>query len=220
MRRLTDDEHKDRGAGWTPDGQALAFYSTRSGAWNYWWIRTDGSDLRQITAFSDFNGGVLSPDGKQVALNADYRGLVVVNVDVSKPVDWSSAQVLPMPAGYPAAMFGPAAWSPDGRFIAGFETGASGLAAGYAIYDLQERSLRRLSVTSGSVGAIAGWLPDSRNLVLRGPAGVVIYDTVAGTSRTILAANTFTSLSLARDGEVLMVQNELLDSEIWLFDFK
>jgi Tol biopolymer transport system component len=219
MRRLTDDEHKDRVASWTPDGQALVFYSTRSGAWNYWWIRTDGSGLRQITAFSDFNGGVLSPDGKQVALNADYRGLVVVDVNVSKPVDWKIVQALPMPEAYPEAMFGPAAWSPDGRLIAGYETSASGLSTGYAIYDLQERSLRRLALTSGSVGA-AGWLPDSRNLVLRGAAGVVIYDTVAGTTRTILAEPNFSALGLARAGEVLMVQHELLDSEIWLLDFE
>jgi Tol biopolymer transport system component len=220
MRRLTDDEHKDRGASWTPDGRALAFYSTRSGSWNYWWIRTDGSELRQITAFFDFNGGVLSPDGKQVALNADYRGLVVVDVNVSQPVDWKSVQALPMPEGYPEAMFGPSAWSPDGRWIAGFETSASGRAAGYAIYDLQERTLRRHSVTSGSQDAIAGWLPDSRNLVLRGPAGVVIYDMVAGTTGTILAEPTFSAMGLARNGEVLMVQREQLDSEIWLLDFE
>jgi hypothetical protein len=104
--------------------------------------------------------------------------------------------------------------------IAGFETSASGRAAGYAIYDVQERSLRRLDLTSGGLDAIAGWLPDSRNLVLRGPAGVAIYDTVAGTTRTILAGSTFSSLGLARDGEVLMVQDELLDSEIWLLDFE
>ncbi len=220
MRRLTDDEHKDRDSSWTPDGKALVFYSTRSGAWNYWWIRADGSEPRQITNFFDFNGGTLSPDGKRVALNADYRGLVVVDVDAGKPVDWKSVQALPMPEGYPEGMFGPAAWSPDGRWIAGFETSASGLATGYAIYDLREKSLRRLALTSGNQGLIAGWLPDSRNLVLREPAGVAIYDTVAGTSRTILAEPTFNSLGLARDGEVLMVQNELLDSEIWLLDFE
>jgi Tol biopolymer transport system component len=222
MRRLTDDEHKDRDARWAPDGRSLVFYSTRSGAWNYWWIRTDGSDPRQITAFFDFNGStVLSPDGKQVALNADYRGLVVIDVNVSKPADWNSVHALPMPEGYPEAMFGPAAWSPDGRLIAGYETGASGRAAGYATYDLQKKSLRRLDFTPGSLdSAVAGWLPDSRNLVLRGPAGVVIYDTVAGTSRTILAGPAFTLLRLARDGDVLMVQNELLDSEIWLLEFE
>jgi len=36
--------------------RSLVFYSTRSGAWNYWWIRADGSDPRQLTAFFDFNG--------------------------------------------------------------------------------------------------------------------------------------------------------------------
>ena len=56
--------------------------------------------------------------------------------------------------------------------------------------------------------------------MLRGPAGVAIYDTVAGTSRTILTEPTFLSLRLSRDGEVLMVQKELLDSEIWLLEFE
>ena len=220
MRRLTDDEHKDRGASWTPDAKGLVFYSTRSGAWNYWWVRTDGSELRQITDFTDFNGGVLSPDGKQLSVNADYRGLVVIDVNVSKPVGWNGVQVLPMPEGYPESMFGPAAWSLDGRWLAGLETSPSGRPAGYAIYDLQERSLRRVDLTSGNRNVIAGWLPDSRNLVLRGPAGVVIYDTVSGATRTILTEPNVSSLSLARDGEMLMVQHELLDSEVWLLDFE
>jgi Tol biopolymer transport system component len=222
MRRLTDDEHKDRDGRWTPDGRSLVFYSTRSGAWNYWRIRADGSEPRQLTAFYDFNGStVLSPDGKQVALNADYRGLVVVDVNVSKPVDWNTVHPLPLPEGYPESMFAPQAWSPDGSRIAGVESGASGRSAGYAIYDLREKSLRRLDLTSGNGdSAVAGWLPDSRNLVLRGPAGVAIYDTVAGTTRTILTEPTFLSLRLSRDGEVLMVQKELLDSEIWLLEFE
>jgi Tol biopolymer transport system component len=117
-------------------------------------------------------------------------------------------------------MFGPSAWSPDGRWLAGFETGDSGRPASYAIYDLKEKSLRRLALTSGSqISSIAGWLPDSRNLVMLGPSDVVIYDTVAGTARTILADPNVTSLHLARDGEVLMVEHELLDSEIWLLEF-
>jgi len=136
-------------------------------------------------------------------------------------VDWNTVHPLPLPEGYPESTFAPQAWSPDGRRIAGIESGASGRSAGYAIYDLREKSLRRLDLTSGNGdSAVAGWLPDSRNLVLRGPAGVAIYDTVAGTSRTILTEPTFLSLRLSRDGEVLMVQKELLDSEIWLLEFE
>ncbi len=219
-RRLTDDFHKDRHAWWTPDGQALAFYSTRSGSWNYWWIRTDGSELRQITAFEQDAFGILSPDGKRLALKADERGIVIVDTDVREPVGWKTAKILPMPEGYPGWKFDVLAWSPDGRWIAGAEGDGAGRTERYAIYDLQQQSLRHLELDpGGTVQGIGGWLPDSRSLVLHSGGAVVIYDTVSGTIRPILAGNPG-ELELARHGEVLMVQHEVLDSDIWLLEFE
>jgi Tol biopolymer transport system component len=224
MRRLTDDFHKDRNAWWTPDGKALAFYSTRSGVWNYWWMRSDGSQPRQLTDFEHDVYGVMSLDGKKLALKADERGIVIVDTDVREPASWKTAKMLPMPPGYPGWKFDVAAWSPDGRWIAGTELDGAGRTESFAIYDLQKQSLRRLEfdLASGLSGGegIAGWLPDSRSLVLQRRAEVVIYDTVSGATRPILAGVHGNGLRLARSGELLLVQDEVLDSDIWLLEFE
>jgi len=221
MRRLTDDFHKDRHAQWTPDGQALAFYTTRGGVWNYWWIRTDGSELRQLSDFERDAYGIMSPDGKQLALNADNRGIVIVGTDVSDPVSWKTAKTLPMPEGYPGWKFEVAAWSPDGRWITGVEGDGTGRTESYAIYDLEKQSLRRLELDPGwTLNGVAGWLPDSRNLVVVSVDGLVIHDTVAGTTRPILAGHQDSGLGLARDKGILLIQDEVLDSDIWLLEFE
>ena len=49
-RRLTDDAYRDRGPAWSPDGARIAFYSDRSGQYQVWTIRPDGSGLTQISS--------------------------------------------------------------------------------------------------------------------------------------------------------------------------
>jgi len=155
-------------------------------------------------------------------LNADFRGLVIVDVDVSEPVNWNTAETLPLPADYPVSTFSPTAWSPNGRWIAGVEDDGAGRTESFAIYDLENKSLRRLDLGAEGLqqlDTIAGWLSDSRSLVLQTAAGMAIHDTVAGTTRLILGGHPAAYVDLVRNGEVLMVEHEVLDSEIWLLDF-
>ena len=113
----------------------------------------------------------------------------------------------------------PAAFTEDGERLARFEREAQLLAQLHhpniaSIFGLEEsEGVRALS-------GMAGRLPDSRRLVLASVDGVVIYDTASGTTRPILAGHQDSGLSLARNGEVLMVEDEVLDSDIWLLDFE
>jgi WD40 repeat protein len=68
-RRLTDDGFRDRGPVWSPDGQHIAFYSDRSGTYEVWTIRPDGSGLQRITSFERANFPVWSPDGRRLAIS-------------------------------------------------------------------------------------------------------------------------------------------------------
>ena len=49
-RRLVDDEFRDRGPVWSPDGRRIAFYSDRAGGYDLWLIRPDGSGLTHRTS--------------------------------------------------------------------------------------------------------------------------------------------------------------------------
>ncbi len=66
--RLTTHPAHDRHAAWSPDGQWIAFESTRSDASQIWLIRPDGGEAKQLTSLStEASQPVWSPDGKQIA---------------------------------------------------------------------------------------------------------------------------------------------------------
>ncbi len=218
LRRLTDDVHKDRGPIWTPDGESLIFYSARGGKWDYWWMRTDGSGLRPITTdIGASAGGALSPDGSRLALNASNRDLIVV--DVGKPSTMETAtRLLSKDEGGRFWRVGGASWSPDGSRLVVVETDDAGTAHSYALYDFESGALRALDVApGGGARPVAGWLPDPARLVLNGAEGIVLYDVATGDRRRLTAA---VNAALSRDGRVLMIERDVLDSEIWLLTFE
>jgi serine/threonine protein kinase len=49
LRRLTDDSAQDIVPRWSPDGQWIAFLSDRSGKYEIWKVRPDGTGLAQMT---------------------------------------------------------------------------------------------------------------------------------------------------------------------------
>jgi len=221
IRRLTDDAYKDRVPLWSPDGQSLAFYSTRSGSWNYWWISTDGSGLRQVTDIEkDWGGGAMSPDGKRVALNVDYE--VVILADVDKLNTKETAPQLRFPDGYPAGRFWPFAWSSDGRMLGATIVNDAGAVETYAVYDLETESVRGLDIHPGAgyPEPGAGWLPGTRKLVLRDQQGYMVYDVESGAQQHLPGVGPVARVALSANGKVLLVENEVLDSEIWLLTFE
>lgn len=67
-RRLTDAPKHDRHPRWSPDGQWIAFESNRSGGFQIYRMRPDGSDVRQMTTIAtEASQAVWSNDGKMIA---------------------------------------------------------------------------------------------------------------------------------------------------------
>ena len=78
LRQLTDDAHRQRGAEWSPDGERLVFQSDRSGRYDLWSIRPDGSRLA-LLATSPAPAAIeaaFAPDGRRLALQRRRKTLV------------------------------------------------------------------------------------------------------------------------------------------------
>ena len=80
LSRLTDDPARDRVPRFTPDSTALTFYSTKSGTYEGWSIRLDGSNRTRLTALA--NDVVIfpmfAPDGLRLMATLNFGGDVVI----------------------------------------------------------------------------------------------------------------------------------------------
>lgn len=62
---------------WSPDGNMVAFSSSRAGGRDVWLINTDGSGLKRLTKFPGFEESpVFSPDGKRILFESNKGGTV------------------------------------------------------------------------------------------------------------------------------------------------
>ncbi|MCB9379037.1 MAG: PD40 domain-containing protein [Holophagales bacterium] len=221
MRRLTSDLDKDREALFDPSGKRLAFYSTRSGRWEAWTIGADGSDLRQL---SDIGGAFpvgWSPDGKRVLVTyGDVPHQRYFWLDPQRLETLESAEAIPELTR--EGGFYPTSRSHAGDRVAGGIDNASGRALEIAIWTPATQSIRRLGVpVSGrTFGAVAGWTVDDRALIVRSTEGVVAVDLESGKRRVLAPAGERSHLSLSRDGRTLSIENEILDSDVWLLEFQ
>jgi eukaryotic-like serine/threonine-protein kinase len=220
MRRLTSDLHKDRTALWEPAGKRLAFFSTRSGRWEYWAIGADGSDLRQLTEIEDnYNGASWLPGGRGLVLQtAAYQFL---RLDPNRRETRATATVVPSPPA--SERFTQYSWSHSGDRVAGTIAGpTSGRIQQLALWTPETGVLRRLEVpvAGRAYGSVGGWLPGDHAVVARTAAGVAVIDVESGRHRVVAPSSVDAFVSLSRDGRTLSVENEILDSDIWLLEFE
>jgi Tol biopolymer transport system component len=101
----------ESGPQFSPDGSSIAFESTRSGAYEIWLCRSDGSNLLQLTHFNTVTGTPRwSPDGEQIAFDSRAPGNADIFVmdsrggSIRQFTHEPSTDVIP-------------SWSRDGRWI-------------------------------------------------------------------------------------------------------
>jgi dipeptidyl aminopeptidase/acylaminoacyl peptidase len=228
LRRLTDDEAKDRNPVWSPDGQQAAFYSNRSGFYEIWTVNRDGSGLRQRTVTSSdktARGTVLfpiwSPDGHAIALSADDE--VVRFALRDEPVPRAEMERIAVDVGDGKFVI-PMSWSPDGRKIAGIRIGQNGqLLGGVVVHDLQAGVTRFLRIDlpvppAPHVFPTLSWLPDSRRGVVRWGDRVLLVDTAAERITTLLAGfNRDGGIArVTRDGRWLYMLDSRDEGDLWM----
>ena len=176
--QLTDNPGQDRWPVFLPNGQEIAFQSTRDGADSIYLINVDGSNLRLLTQVKPeplpddylsaptFQGRVAwSPDRTKIAVHTFDGKIVVANSD------GSNRNSLPYGTGFEYYWGAVPSWSPDGRRIA-FISGHDTDQGGYEIYvtDIDGSNLLRLTNTRTDDWNPV-WSPDGKTIIYYAEGG-------------------------------------------------
>ena len=215
LRQLTSGTaFTDRVPRWSPDGQWIAFFSNRTGGYELWKIRPDGSDLSQLTAVPDASFPVWSPDGSRMAVSMTAGPGHPDNAyvfDPNRPWAAQTPEVLPPFKGR-AGPFIVNSWSPDGLWLAGFD----GLAGrGILTYSLRTRTFTRFT----DDGGYPVWLPDSRRLLfVSGGKDFFVLDIASKVRRKVFSVkgDVIGPGQLSRDGRELYFSRRVTEADIWM----
>jgi Tol biopolymer transport system component len=221
-RRLTDDAFRNRGPRWLNDDAWILFYSNRSGEYQLWVMRRDGTDLRQLVSSSGpgINVPAVTRDGKRVAMlvqaktGAPQMGIAAIDAG------WFGAGT---PTVRPeieeaAGDFFPLSWSPDGSRIAGREITA-GLPAIYNPgTDKLEPQIDRGGRDFGKWTSDAAWLPDGRRILSWDDRRAVatVWDTVTREVRDLPGLPGPSDLELDASGRTLILNRQISEGDLWM----
>ena len=216
LRQLTNDPHKDRGASFFPDGRQLLFYSNRSGQYEAWSVRLDGSGLTQVTRTvgSESTEARLSPDGSLVAVNLD-RGMALARLGGPLPV---SPEPLPDPGA--GAVFEYPRWSRDGSQLAGTLKHASGRVT-LAIYSLASKTYRKLDVEGTEP---LRWVGADRSILFLQKGRIMAVDVQSAQVREVLGPGSASesrggariwSYDLPADERTRLVTRSTTQADVW-----
>jgi Tol biopolymer transport system component len=217
MRQLTNDRFIDRSPRWSPDGNAVAFFSNRGGKYEIWAINADGSGLRQLTRTQATTiNPVWSPDSTHLAFT-DNRTTSFI-ADLTVPLEQRTPRALPLLPS-PGEAFLATSWSRDGKWIAGVRLrAATHVRAGVAVYALESRRYELLT----DYGEFPAWLGDDRTIVFNsgGDYGsrIDLVDRQTKKTRTLVAdpARALTIPAASSDGRAVYFTSAGAESDVWL----
>src|SRR5689334_17059102 len=180
--RLTDDQASEFGARLTDDASLVVFSSDRGGNPELYSMRTNGSDLHQITHDASVNDlwPDVSPDGSTIVWVKQQAGGTGTEEIWVADIDGSNAHRITQNTWLDTDP----AFSPDGHRIAYVSDAPQGMGGNQLDTILVDGSNRRKLVTKSSV-ALPHWAPDGSRIAfvdLLGQGGFAI-DTVGNDGR-------------------------------------
>ena len=212
-RQLTEGPSKDRGPRFSPDGSRIAFYSNRTGAYQIWTIKPDGSELAQLTENTNTSGLVFpvwSRDGRFITCSTFEANTFAI--DVTRPWTAQTPEALP-PLPEPANSFMAWAWSPSGRWLSGWQLRGDGASAGVVVYDSQSHSYRTVT----DFGTFPTWLADERRLLFSGKDSRFVADLQTGKVKEIKKAGDFEEeFALSSDRRWIYTLQTQREGDVWL----
>ncbi len=209
-RNLTQDTYEERTPRWSPDAQWIAFASDRTGNFELWRMRPDGTGAERLTETVEGSAlsPVWSPDGSRLAYGVRGQGILEIAPSAPAP---RAPRILLATSSLKDPVAVPHAWSPDGRrlLLVGRDRYAS-------LLDLRtghETELPSKAQGGAWTGSGELWVTDGSELKALDPA----------TGKTRVLANVAprkfsAALSIDRktgDAFTTVVENE---ADIWLMD--
>lgn len=201
---LTVDTDPD----WSPDGQLIAFASSRKGGGIYV-LRPDGTALRRL--FRGVASNVdWSPDGRRIAFEGDH-GIYVIRRAGGHPTRVLRGERFLLPA-----------WAPDGGKLAVVKWERD-LATAIYVVSLDGKGFRRLlpprpSKSDPNWEAVAAsetepaWSPDGRQIAFQAGDGQIVAASVAGRRRRMIATGA-SEPAWSPDGRLIAFDFE---SAVWV----
>jgi len=215
VRQLTSGNQRHRGPRWSPDGQRIAFFSTRSGAWEIWTTDPEGAEFHQVTSLGGYNVAwpVWSADGRRLAYT--LFGLNTFLIEYGKPWAAQTPEKLP-PFPGEGQVFSGWNWSPDGRMLAGFLNRDDGVAT----YSPDSRAFRGLT----GHGSDPAWLSDSRRLLFLNNGKLRLLDSVSGRSKDLVSAApeeiARRGFAVSPDDRRIYFSVSTTEADVWMAQFE
>jgi Tol biopolymer transport system component len=216
LHQLTDDAFIDRAARWSPDGQRIAFYSDRTGKYELWVIKRDGSGLQQLTWSPGAHYPVWSPDGRRMVYSTHSPNGAAI-FETTKPWNEQKPQLLPAVPD-PTQTFEIWSWSPDGRRLAGQRHLADLSHAGIGIHEIGSKEIDWLT----DFGEWPVWLRDGRRLLFSHEGKLFLIDLVSRTPREVLTVPQVSlgSVGLSPDNRAIYFTFRAAEADIWMMTVK
>ncbi len=217
LQRLTDDAAQDIIPRWSPAGDWIAFLSDRSGKYEIWKIRPDGSGLSPMThePGKEVIAPVWSPDGKRLAYQIRNTNTFVI--DATQP---GAEQVPQALGGEQPEGFLPWEWSPDGTMLAGWQPPRlKQQERGIVLYSFAQQRYEQINRS----GFYPAWLNDSRRLLFRESNELFLLNRQTGQMKKIYSINMPNQLShylISRDNLRLYFTTVSAEADIWLLTQK
>jgi Tol biopolymer transport system component len=204
---------------WSRDGKRLALNMAEPGSDQFVVsVAADGGNLRRVSPTTTrWLFSVWSPDGAQIA-SLDLEGamnLLAAAADGTKP--------LALPAPPNGLLFAPASWSPDGRYLLGWNQGGAGE---LMVYEAQSKAFRVLNARTGALCS-AEWLPDSRRVVYCAGRNIHVLDVASGRDVVALAQDgagrsipNVSDVTITADGRRLFYMSNSTEADVVMLEFR
>ena len=217
LSRLTDDIHKDRVSCWSADSERIYFYSTRSGNYQAWSMKPDGSALTQVTDLTgqSVNNPRISPDGRRLAVGSSANVSLIDLTAGELPI----TRAEPLPPINDELRFVGWRWSPDGRRLVGNAAG-EGERGGRGMWIHEVDSGEYREIDSGSGAPV--WF-DDRTVAVGVSEGIRLLDIETGAEDTVTVeggtwSGRFGTWDFSSDRGRLYYKLTETQGDVWMLD--